>query len=760
MLIYTATHPTHSGAWCFFCLTGNCPAVTEQTDRFASTLLREPRSLHEIEVAHMIVKFWGVRGSIPAPITAAEIETKILAALTGAQGIDLADRRAVKEYVANIPPIERGTVGGNTPCVSIQVGEEWIILDAGSGIRELGWELLKREFGRGRGVAHIFMTHTHWDHIQGFPFFMPAFTPGNRITIYSPVPNLETRFRGQQVPEYFPISLDYMRADVNFVQLEENALLTIAGVQVNNILQAHPGRSYGYRLDGDGASIVYATDAEYKDLGEAHTQRYVEFMQGADVLIFDAMYTFSEALNHLDWGHSSSMIGVDMAVRANVKRILLFHFDPTYQDPQIQEILDSTINYIAVDPSKPQCQVELAVEGLELEVGTPEHTLLEDYKVGDTIVMAIQGRFDAGAVNKVDERLTALISDGPEAGIIVDMSEVTHLNVAGLKTLLTAQQRGQGVPLVLAAASQNVQEVLLEVGFAEAFAQHETVEAAVSALEARQYLQLQGETLHGRYRIDSKLYLSAKGAVFKAFDTWFERMVTVKALPQSRGQETDKMLLREARAVAHLNHPNIAAVYDCIEYKDRLYLVREFVEGDPLRTKLRDLEPGQLIPPNKVLSIIGDMLRALAYAHEHGVEHRYLRPKNVIFSEDGIKLINFGMPDDPEEEWSLGKVSYMAPEQIRPGDSDERADLYAVGVIFYQLVTGSLPFVADTVEEQVRLRLNRDPIPVRDANPKVPLPLERIILTLLSRNPDHRYPSATMVLDALRGIEPWDNGKD
>jgi anti-anti-sigma factor len=704
----------------------------------------------------MIVKFWGVRGSIPSPISSAEIEEKILAALTGARSVDLGDRHAIKEYVSSLPLLERGTVGGNTPCVSIQVGDEWIILDAGSGIRELGWELLNREFGRGRGVAHIFMTHTHWDHIQGFPFFMPVFTSGNRITIYSPVPKIEARFRGQQIPEYFPISLDYARADISFVQLEENVPITIAGVQVSNILQAHPGRSYGYRLDGDGASIVYATDAEYKDLGEAHTQRYVEFMQGADVLIFDAMYTFSEALTKLDWGHSSSMIGVDMAVRANVKRIVLFHFDPTYNDRKVQEILDSTLNYIAVDPAKPECQVELAVEGLEMEVGTPERTILEDYRVGDAVVLVIQGRFDAGAVNKVDERLTALISDGPEAGIVVDMSQVTHLNVAGLKTLITAQQRGQGVPLVMAAAPQNVQEVLQEVGFGEAFIQHETVEDAVSALEARQYLQLQGQTLHGRYRIDSKLFLSPKAAVFKAFDTWFERMVTVKALPQSRGEGIDRVLLREARAVAHLNHPNIASVYDCIEYRDRLYLVREYVEGLPLRDRLEDLGPDKLIPSRQVLSVIGDVLRALAYAHEQGILHRYLRPKNIIFSENAIKIINFGMPDDPEEEWSLDKVSYMAPEQLNKDELDERIDLYSIGVIFYQLVTGTLPFTADTVDELIRIRMHRDPMPIRDANPKVPLPLERIILTLLSRNPDHRYPSATMVLDALRGIEPWD----
>ena len=165
----------------------------------------------------MIVKFWGVRGSIPSPISSAEIEKKILGAVAGARGIDLSDRRAVKEYVSGLHPLERGTVGGNTPCVSVEVGDEWIILDAGSGIRELGWELMRKEFGRGRGVAHIFMTHTHWDHIQGLPFFMPAFTSGNRITIYSPIQNVEARFRGQQVPEYFPISLDYARADINFV---------------------------------------------------------------------------------------------------------------------------------------------------------------------------------------------------------------------------------------------------------------------------------------------------------------------------------------------------------------------------------------------------------------------------------------------------------------------------------------------------------------------------------------------------------------
>jgi anti-anti-sigma factor len=704
----------------------------------------------------MKIKFWGVRGSIPAPTDSAEIEQKILQALLGAQDIDLSNEQVVQEYVKQLPPLLRGTVGGNTPCISIDLGDEWIIFDAGSGLRVLGRELIKGAFGQGRGVAHIFISHTHWDHIQGYPFFVPASVAGNQINIYSPVPNLRERFEGQQIPEYFPKTLDDARADVNFVQLKENTPIHIAGVQVNNILQAHPGRSYGYRLDGQGATIVYASDAEYNDLGEAHTQRYVEFMRDADLLIFDAQYTLVDTWDRLDWGHSSSVIGVDMAVRANVKRVVLFHFEPTYSDIQVQEILESTLRYVAVDPVKPQCKIELATEGLEFDIGQRERTLLKHYDLGDVIVLEIQGRFDASAVNHVDERLTALISDGPEAGIVIDLAQVTHLNIAGLKTLLTAQQRGQGVPLVLAAAPQNIREVLEQVGFSEAFVQHQTVKEAVSALEARQYLQLQGQTLQSRYRIDSKLYLSPKAALFKAYDTWFERMVTVKALPKAMGDQANEMLLREARAVANLNHPNIASVYDCISYRDRFFLVREYVEGVTLRAQMKSLAPGDLLPSQRVLSVANDILSALAYAHQHGVLHRYLRPKNVILSPYDLKVINFGMADDPKEEWSYLKVSYMAPEQLDRHLLDRRADLYAFGVMLYEMVTGTLPIITDTVQDLVKLRQDgREPTPIQDANPNVPILLQQIIAKLLSQALDRRYSSAEMVQEALQKLTPW-----
>jgi anti-anti-sigma factor len=701
----------------------------------------------------MKVRFWGVRGSLPAPLTSVEFEDKLITALMGAQSVDLSSKLAVKEYVAGLPPLVRGTVGGNTPCVSIQVGEELIILDAGSGLRLLGEELMKGEFGRGQGVAHILITHTHWDHIQGFPFFRPAFTSGNRLMLYSPIANLEERLRGQQVPEYFPKPLDYMRADIHFVHLQEGVPITVAGVQVNSILQAHPGRSYSYRLEGDGATIVYATDAEYKNLGDAHTRRYVEFMAGADLLIFDAQYTLSDSFQRIDWGHSSSVIGVDMATRANVKRLVLFHFEPAYTDKQIQEILDTTLKYIASDPAHPRCEVYLATEGLEFELGTSRKIQLEHRQVGDAVVLSIHGRFDASAAGQVDERLTALISDEPKIGLVVDLSQVTHLSVAGLKTLLNAQQMGQGTPLILAAAPENVREVLSQVGFAEAFVQYDSVKRALAALEAREYLELEGQLLYRRYRVESSLDMGHKAALFKAFDTWFERFVTIKVLSKSLGDESAQLLLREARAVAHMNHPNIASVYDCVEYRDRLYLIREFVEGLTLRHWLDQLEAGATFPPQKVLDTAKGISRGLAYAHGHGVLHRNLRPLNVILSEQGPKIINFGLKDDRREGW----LRYMAPEQVAEEDATARSDLYSLGAILYELATGQSPFAGNTSEELVQERMRSDPVSPRHLNPSVPLSLERIISNLLDRNPMNRYPSATAVHDALEEVKPWEN---
>ncbi|MBN1581623.1 MAG: protein kinase [Anaerolineae bacterium] len=702
----------------------------------------------------MKIRFWGVKGSLPSTLTSAEIEHKLTSALLGARGIDLSNKLQVQEYIGGLPPLIKGTVGNNTPCVSIEIGEELIILDAGSGLRTLGVELMKGTFGRGQGIAHILISHTHWDHIQGIPYFGPAYVQGNRIIFYSPFANLEERIRGQQNPEYFPKTLDEINADFSFVQLQEGIAVSVAGAQVNNILQVHPGRSYSYRLEGDDAVIVYATDAEYKDLGEAHTKRYVEFMTGADLLIFDAQFTLSDSFKLIDWGHSSSVIGVDMAKRAHVKRIALFHFQHTYTDMQIQEILETTQKYISSDPVGPKCEVYLATEGLEFDLGIGRIIRLKHHRVGDSIVLSISGRLDARASEQVDKQLTGLISDEPKAGLIIDLSQLTHLSVAGLKTLLNAQKMGQGVHIVLAAAPESIREVLARVGFGEAFTLYESVQKALAALEARQYLKLEGQVLHGRYRIESSLDMGHVAAVFKAFDTWFERPVTVKVLSKSLGDKAVNRLLHEARAVAHLNHPNIAAVYDCIEHRNQLYLIREYVDGLTLAHWLSKSDSDRPFSPVRSLGIVKDILKGLAYAHQRHVMHRTLSPINVILAEQGTKIINFGLI--PQRDWSLVELKHISLEQISGEEPTAQSDLYSVGVILYRLITGQLPYDADTAEELIQIRMQLDPIAPRQLNPQIPLPLERITLNLLSRHPSDRYPSATMTLDALDGIEFWE----
>jgi anti-anti-sigma factor len=433
----------------------------------------------------------------------------------------------------------------------------------------------------------------------------------------------------------------------------------------------------------------------------------------------------------------------------------LFHYEHIYSDAQVQEILDSTLKYIQSDPAQPACEVYLATEGMVWELGWPEQITLRQKSIGDTVILTIGGRFDAASVSRVDERLTALISDGLKTGLVIDLSEMTHLSIAGLKTLLNAQQMGQGVPLILASARGNVSQVLAQVGLtsSSAFEQYGTVRDAVSALEARQYLQLQGQLLHSRYRVEKALDISDKAGILKAFDTWIERPVTIKVLSRSLGEQAEQMLLDEARALARLDHPNIVSIYDCVEYRDHLYLVREFVEGQILRSWLKHVEQ---VPSARALSIARSILSGLAYAHQRGIIHRYVQPKNIILSDDQTKIMNFGLADHPEEVWSPSNIVYMSPEQLAQRTLDVRSDLYSFGVLFYELLTRRLPFSADAVEETIEQCTYALPIPPREMNPDIPVSLERTILNLLAKDPEKRQPSALDVLHELQEVESWE----
>jgi len=314
------------------------------------------------------LSFWGVRGSIPSSPEPSEFDLKILNILKDFAAKGITNEPDIKKYIANIPTEMKRFIGSNTACVYVSINGTHIIFDAGSGIRRLGEKLMQQEFGRGEGQAHIFLSHTHWDHIMGFPYFKPAYKAGNNIIIYGVHNGLEQRISTQQEDEYYPVSLSAMGANIDFIQLRKEETTNLNGIQITNKMLNHPGGSFGYRLDYGGKTIVYATDSEYKNLDEERIEKFIEFFAGADVLIFDAQYTIDESIEKENWGHSTSLQGVDFAARAKVKHLLLFHHDPSYSEEKLFTMLKDAQKYAEQFYPNKKIKVSIAREGLELNL--------------------------------------------------------------------------------------------------------------------------------------------------------------------------------------------------------------------------------------------------------------------------------------------------------------------------------------------------------------------------------------------------------
>lgn len=314
----------------------------------------------------MNITFWGVRGSIPAPLTPAEIKKKLIHVLRMARGRDLEKRGAVRRFIEDLPPHVAGTYGGNTPCVQLEADGHTVIFDAGSGIRPLGRHLMEGACGRGEGTIHLFLSHTHWDHIQGFPFFSPAYRQGNRVRIYSPFADMAQRLRVQQASHFFPVALEDMDADLDFIHFPEGRDLMLGQVRVSNMALKHPGGSFGYRVEQGAKAFVYASDTEFRNLSDDDTQRHIAFFSKAKVLVFDAQYTLLDAFQKETWGHSAALKGVDMARKAGVETLVLFHHDPAHSDQALQDIHRGTIKFSEFQGIGEAVRIVMAYEGLEL----------------------------------------------------------------------------------------------------------------------------------------------------------------------------------------------------------------------------------------------------------------------------------------------------------------------------------------------------------------------------------------------------------
>ncbi|HZM43980.1 MAG TPA: MBL fold metallo-hydrolase [Burkholderiales bacterium] len=274
------------------------------------------------------------------------------------------------------------TYGGNTSCVEVRCGTDILIFDAGTGIRPLGLALAQEFKGRPL-TLHLFISHTHWDHIQGFPFFTPAYLPTTTIHIYGSGGAgrpLEKVLRGQMDADYFPVALGDMSSTLNVHEFKgkpfQVGAATIAATYLN-----HPGMNLAYRLCHEGKSVVYATDNEPyqqtlthlgeradagRDFGQKLDAEFVQFLSGADLYIGEAQYTDEEYPGRIGWGHSSISATVEVALEAQVGTLAFFHHDPLHDDPEVAKMAEQAIQMIGARNSSLQCFA--AREGQTLDV--------------------------------------------------------------------------------------------------------------------------------------------------------------------------------------------------------------------------------------------------------------------------------------------------------------------------------------------------------------------------------------------------------
>ncbi len=315
------------------------------------------------------VRFWGTRGSLPAPLGLQQLRGKLASALVAGAGLNLDTLEKACSFVDGLPFRVGGTYGGNSSCIELSArGNEIVLLDMGSGARLAGHDALRRLAGQA-GEFHVFMSHLHWDHIMGFPFFVPAYVPGQHIRIYGCHQHLERAFRRQQDEPSFPVDFSKLGANIEFIVLEPEQSYEIAGYQVIARLQLHGGDSYGYRFERGGKAVIYSTDAEHKPEQAEDVRGFVEFFRDADLVIFDAMYSLADSVSiREDWGHSSNVVGVELCQQAAAKRLALFHHEPVNDDAAIDRLCHEAQRLEEITRTGERLEILAAYDGLEINI--------------------------------------------------------------------------------------------------------------------------------------------------------------------------------------------------------------------------------------------------------------------------------------------------------------------------------------------------------------------------------------------------------
>jgi len=323
------------------------------------------------------MKYWGVRGSLPSSPTPAQNAVELEATLRRffQSGFSLPSQ--IPEFLAKSQMPDLGGYGTATTSVEVTTTQgSQIIIDCGSGIRNLGEQMMKGPAAQGKATIHIFLTHFHWDHLIGLPFFTPIFIPGNRVNFYAVQPELEAMIRGLFKRPYFPVAFESLGADLHFYPIQPRQPMLIDDITITPYQLDHPDPCWGFKVQSGGKSYAHCVDTE----GIRNTREAMgadlPLYQGVDMMYFDAQYTLPELAEKANWGHSAAQIGIDIAFRESIPHILFAHHDPGAPTSQIKALQHQTEEYVRWRRQQastnrltlPELKWAFAHEGLEIKI--------------------------------------------------------------------------------------------------------------------------------------------------------------------------------------------------------------------------------------------------------------------------------------------------------------------------------------------------------------------------------------------------------
>ena len=405
----------------------------------------------------MEVLFWGARGSLPSAVTAEMIKEKIKSSLSIALEKKLTSSDDLDHFIDNHLPFSVSSgYGCNTSCVEIIGGSEPVICDAGSGLRDYGNWIMKNpgEKAKQSGqIFNIFLSHLHWDHIHGFPFFTPAYIPGNTVNIFGFHENLEEVFKKQQAEPCFPVPLKALSATINFTTLDIEKEHTIAGFKIFGIEQNHPGKSYGYSFEKNNRKIIYSTDSEHK-MDKKHSDEFIRFCKDADVSINDAQYQLFDAIEVKEnWGHSSNIVVTELAVRSNVKQLCMFHHEHTSDDTALDKFLKQTKKYLTFYDKSSPLIIDMAYDGMRITLEEdalceePELIQYMDMSIeerDDLVIFNLAGRMDGLTCKDLEKNFPKQLNSDKN-GFILNMKDLYYISSAGLRSVLLCKKQATQV---------------------------------------------------------------------------------------------------------------------------------------------------------------------------------------------------------------------------------------------------------------------------------------------------------------------------